>query len=533
MEQTKLVIVGGGTAGWMTAAFLRKTFGESVQIVLVESPAINTIGVGEATFSDMHLFLEALGLHEEDWMPECNASYKLAIRFVNWNAERRIFYHPFQRFDIVEGRRIIDWWLTLKRDTAPFDYSCWTVPALCDAQRSPRYADGRAYDSKMDAQLGPSEAGDKAIMTEDLSQQYPYAYHFDAGLLAKFLSRFATKRGVKHIQDEVVETHLAENGDIADVQTKMHGKITGDLFIDCTGFRGLLINQALKEPFISYHDSLPCDSAIAMQAPSDPEREGINPFTTATALTSGWVWNIPLFHRVGTGYVYSSAFTSRDSAELEFRQHLGKRAEGCVAHHIRMRVGRNRNSWVRNCVAIGLSSGFVEPLESTGIFFIHHAIEQLVTHFPHFPHHASQPEEVRQFNKSVADCMDGIREFLTLHYVFATRADTPFWKATNEELVLPDDLVERINLWKYRLPTNRTIRASYHGFSSYSYCVMLLGLGQRPKYGLERLDNGAAKALAAFDKVQNRSEHLKATLPSLYEYLCFKYEEKPTLSVSV
>ena len=529
MEQTKVVIVGGGTAGWMTAAFLRKTFGETVPVTLVESPNINTIGVGEATFSDIHLFFEALGLHEEDWMPECNASYKVAIRFVNWNVERRVFYHPFQRFDMVSGRRIIDWWLTLKSNVAPFDYSCWTVPAICDAQRSPRYMDGRPFDSKMDMQLGPSEVGDKAIMMEDLSLQYPYAYHFDAGLLSKFLSRYAVQRGVKHIQDDVVETQLAENGDIAGIQTKMHGRITGDLYIDCTGFRGLLINQALKEPFISYNDSLPCDSAIAMQVPSDGEREGINPFTTATALSSGWVWNIPLFHRTGTGYVYASSFTSKESAELEFRQHLGKRAEGCVANHIKMRVGRNRNSWVKNCVAIGLSSGFVEPLESTGIFFIHHNIEQLVSCFPN---KVPNLDEVRQFNRSVANCMDGVREFLTIHYVIGTRADTPFWKATKNDLNIPDSLAERIRLWNYRLPTNRTIPPNFHGFPAYSYCVMLLGLGHRPKHGLERLDNGAAKALMAFDHVKRRSEHLTATLPSLYDYLSVKYGEK-SMSVCV
>lgn len=529
MEQTRVVIVGGGTAGWMTASFLRKTFGESVQIVLVESPTINTIGVGEATFSDMHLFLEALGLHEEEWMPECNASYKVAIRFVNWNAERRIFYHPFQRFDIVAGKRLIDWWLTLERDTEPFDYSCWTVPAICDAQRSPRYMDGCPFDSKMDMQLGPSAAGDKAVMMEDLSLQYPYAYHFDAGLLAKFLTRYATQRGVRHINDDVVATHLAENGNIASIQTKTHGEITADLFVDCTGFRGLLINQALKEPFISFNDSLPCDSAIAMQVPSDGAREGINPFTTATALSSGWVWNIPLFNRIGTGYVYASSFASKEMAELEFRQHLGKRAEECVAQHIRMRVGRNRNSWVKNCVAIGLSSGFVEPLESTGIFFIHHGIEQLVTYFPH---RGLNPEEIQQFNRSIADCMDGVREFLTIHYVVGTRADTPFWKATKNELVVPEGLAERLELWRYRLPTSRTIRSSFHGFPPYSYCAMLLGLGHRPKYGLERLDNGVAQAQAAFERVKRSAQHLVATLPSLYDYLCVKYGEK-SMSVCV
>jgi hypothetical protein len=360
-------------------------------------------------------------------------------------------------------------------------------------------------------------------MMEDLHAQYPDAYHFDAGLLAKFLCRFATMRGVTHIKDDVVRTHLTEDGSIASVQTRDHGNIEGDLYVDCTGFRGLLINQALKEPFISFTESLPCDSAIAMQVPCDGAKEGINPFTSATALSCGWVWDIPLFHRVGTGYVYSSAFTSREAAELEYRQHLGRRAEGCTAQHIKIRVGRNRNSWVKNCVAIGLSSGFVEPLESTGIFFIHHAIEQLVTHFPR---KVRNDEEVRQFNKSMAECIDGVREFLTIHYVVGTRADTPFWKATKNDLVVPDGLAERLRLWNYRLPTSRTIPAPFHGFPAYSYCIMLLGLGHRPKHGLEQFE-GAGKAHAAFDQLKRRTEYLRDTLPSLWNYLCVKYGRKP------
>ena len=511
-----ILIVGGGTAGWMTAAYLNKAFGESVQISLVESSNISTIGVGEATFSTVKLFFDFLGLEEHEWMPKCNAAYKLAIRFVNWNDERRDFYHPFQRYEVVDGFNLGEWWLRLKGDLEAYDSSCFTVPALCRNKRSPRYLDGRVFDSKVEEHFKAERAFQKNVLS-DLKIQYPYAYHFNASLLADFLRNFAKQNGVKHVLDDVVGVKLAEDGSIAHITTKEHGDIRADLFVDCTGFRGLLINKALGEPFNSFSESLLCDSAIALQVPRDIARDGINPYTTATALSSGWVWNIPLYGRDGTGYVYSSAFISQEDAEKEFREHLGSAADHCKANHIKMRIGRNRNSWVKNCVAIGLSSGFVEPLESTGIFFIQHGIEALVADFPD---KTFNEELVRSYNKAVAECIDGIRDFLILHYYTNTRRDTPFWTATKRDLKVPDELQERLRLWKARLPNNRNINPNYHGFESYSYSVMLLGLGYRPEQSLPALDHiDTQKALATFHAIREYAEHLCSTLPSQYEYL--------------
>ncbi|HEY6250160.1 MAG TPA: tryptophan 7-halogenase, partial [Candidatus Angelobacter sp.] len=253
-DKMRVVIVGGGSAGWMTAAYLSKALETDVDIQLIESSNIHSIGVGEATFSTVRLFFEFLGLKEEDWMYQCNASYKLAIKFVDWNAERRHFYHPFQRFDSVEGTSIIEWWLKLKRHTAPFDYACFSVPAICDAMKSPRFHNGHVFDKKVDAYIS-SDDPYKALFLEELKIQYPYAYHFDANLIAKFMSGFAQQRGVRHVVDDVLEVKLAENGFIQGVRTQQHGFIEGDLFIDCTGFRGLLINQTLKEPFLSFNES--------------------------------------------------------------------------------------------------------------------------------------------------------------------------------------------------------------------------------------------------------------------------------------
>jgi tryptophan halogenase len=347
--------------------------------------------------------------------------------------------------------------------------------------------------------------------------QYPYAYHFNASELADFLTGYAMRRGVKRVIDEVVEVPLREDGSIAAVRTREHGPLEADLFVDCSGFRGLLINQALGEPFISFGDSLLNDSAVAIQVPRDIERDGIRPYTTAHAHSAGWSWNIPLYGRDGTGYVYCSQFIGKDEAEREFREFLGPAAAASSANHIKMRIGRCRNAWVKNCVAIGLSGGFVEPLESTGIFFIQHGIEELVNHFPG---PAGLDEDlIASYNTVVGACIDGVREFLTLHYYASDRDDTPFWRAT-KAIRPPDGLSERMRLWKARLPSPRSIYQSFHGFEAYSWSVMLLGLNRQPRSYLPSLDLlDERRAQAMFAAIRARTRHLVRTLPSQYEYL--------------
>jgi tryptophan halogenase len=374
--------------------------------------------------------------------------------------------------------------------------------------------DGRVFDERVQSLFDDEQKGARALAEH--RAQYPYAYHFDAALFAKFLRSYATTRGVAHFLDEVTNVRLAEDGSIGGVQTQTSGELSADLYVDCTGFRGLLLNQALGEPFISFGEHLLNDSAVALQVPSDAERCGINPFTTATALTSGWAWNIPLYNRNGTGYVYCSKFTTPGDAEAELRAHVGPAAEGCKANHIKMRIGRSRNSWVKNCVAVGLASGFVEPLESTGIFFIQHNIEELVAHFP-----GTEPDDrsVHDFNRVVGGCIDGVRDFLALHYQAATRSDTPFWRAV-KETPPPPSLAERFDHWKHRLPTSKNIEPRYHGFEAYSYSVMMLGLGSAPTKPLPTLARRTpATAQQAFDAIRQRSQHLTNQLPSQRDYL--------------
>lgn len=523
----RVVIVGGGSAGWMTASYLAKALSGIASITLVESENIRTIGVGEATFSTIKLFFDFLGLREHDWMPRASATYKLAIRYENWTQAGGHFYHPFQRLESACGMNAAEWWLKLHPGGEPFDYACFTVPMLCDASRSPKYLNGTVYDEKVrdlfpvslsrPSLMGALERDVPNVFISGHHVQYPYAYHFNAAELAVFLQGFAVERGVVRVIDDVVEVPLREDGSIAGVRTKEHGFIEGDLFVDCTGFRGRLINEALGEPFISFGKNLPNDRAVAIQVPRDVEKDGMRPYTTAHAHSAGWSWNIPLYGRDGTGYVYSSSFLSPDEAELEIRDFLGPAAKDCNANHIKMRVGRCRNSWVKNCVAIGLSSGFVEPLESTGIFFVQNAIEELVNHFPNSP--MLDENMLRSYNKIVAECIDGVREFLILHFVASDRVDSAFWRAT-KQVALPDALIERLAIWKARLPGDRNIYQPFHGFEPYSWAVILLGMGHQPASHLPLLDGlDESKARAMFRAVRESAVHLTATLPSQYEYL--------------
>ncbi len=512
----RVVIVGGGTAGWMTASYLAKAFGKMVDITLVESASIKTIGVGEATFSTFKLFFDFLGLSESDWMPHCSASFKLAIRFQGWTKAGGHFYHPFERYRSASGITAADWWLKLKRGEQPFDYACFTVPRLCDEMRSPRHRDGRLFDKSVRAYFAEGQERPATMVVEN-EVQYPYGYHFDAAELAGFLKDYALGRGVRRVTDTVIDVALSEDGSISFVRTAGHGAVEGDLFVDCTGFRGLLINKALGEPFISFRETLMNDSAVAIQAPRTNGGEGLRPYTTAHALSAGWAWNIPLYTRDGTGYVYSSQHIDADGAERELRELLGSRSDGRPANHIKMRVGRTRNSWVKNCVAVGLSSGFVEPLESTGIFFIQHNIEELVSHFPRTT--PPDPAMVASFNRNVGRCIDGVREFLAIHYYAGDRDDTEYWRDTRK-IALSDSLREQFDIWSARLPGAKNVYESYHGFGSHSWSVMLLGLNRPPASNLPVLDAmSPAPGLALLEGIKADADRLVRDLPSAYEYL--------------
>jgi tryptophan halogenase len=495
----RIVVVGGGTAGWMSAVFLKRALGPRTTVTLVESDKIGTIGVGEASFNTLRAYFDYVGLSERDWMPATRATYKLGIKFVDWTTSGRSFFHPFQRYPDVQGVGLPEWWLHTRRAIEPFDRACFTAPDLCRAKRAPKSFDGAVFDTTV---------------------AHPYGYHFDAGLLATYLRDVAVARGVVHLRGTVQSIDRDEWGNITRLHLDGDRMLAADLYVDCTGFRGVLVCQELSEPWESFSGSLFCDRALATRLPASDPADDVRPYTTATALSSGWVWNIPLADRVGTGYVYSSEFLDDERALDELRRHLGPDGTAVEPRLVRFRAGRLRRSWVGNTVAIGLASSFVEPLESTAIFTVHHALLELVNHLPA----GDESDEIvrASYNRAVASCVDGLRDFLVMHYRCNDRRDTPFWAATKEELQVPDELAERLALWRYRLPNATTVNQRYHGFFPSSYVVIMLGMAGGPNQRHPLLaDVDPRTAEPAFASIREKARQLRERLPSHQEYLEF------------
>ncbi|MER5931174.1 tryptophan halogenase family protein [Streptomyces sp. NPDC002054] len=500
-----VVIVGGGVAGWMTASYLKAAFSDRISITLIESgsdaAAAGPLSGDETTFSDFGRFFDFLGLAEEDWMPACNAAYKLAVRVQDWNRPGQHFYHPFEQTRSAGGFPLTEWWLH-NGPSGRFDRDCFVVASLCDAGRSPRHLDGSPTDG---------------LRGEAVGGQLPYAYHLDAALLAEYLGDHARGRGVRCLTDEVAEVRLDERGWISHLVTREHGEVHGDLFVDCTGFQGLLINRALRVPFVSYQGALPNDSVVALQVPADMRARGIAPYTTATARSAGWIWTIPLVSRLGTGYVYARDYCSPEEAERTLRAVVGPEAAEVAASHGTLRVGRSRQAWKNNCVAVGASAGFVEPLACSEASFVHHAVAELVRSFPGADR---QPEAVAAFNASVARVTDDARDFLALHYQGAAREDSQYWRDTKTQ-TLPRALAERIERWRARMPDAGADGgpAAGPGLTPDSYACILLGTGAmplRPSPAVSLADDEAARR--QFAEVRDTARALVDTLPSQYEY---------------
>jgi len=496
-----IVIVGGGTSGWLSAVMLNRVLstvlGKSCNITLIESSDIGTIGVGEATVPTIKNTFHLCNINENDWMVKCNASFKMAIKFINWSGTTRndIYWHPFGKLPNAAGIPLSHHWLKRKllMDVNNFDYSCFSAISCCDDKKSPKIGDEQSYEGK-----------------------FQYAYHLDAGLLANYLKQLGKNRGVRHVIDNVLDVVLDRSGYISHLRTENNGDLYGDLFIDCSGFRGVLINKALKQPFVSFSDALFCDSAIAIPIPTEDQKYGINPYTTATALSSGWVWNTPLFGRSGNGYVYSSAFISREDAEKEFRQYLGEKSHNIEARHIKMRVGRTMNAWVKNCVSIGLSSGFIEPLESTGIWFVEIGLYNLLLNFPDRLFNASI---IENYNRIMKKYYEQVRDFIILHYCTTQREDTRFWRENKYHPAIPDTLKSKLELWSSMLPGHEQLDDPGF-FKDLSYVSILSGMGRLPKQSFPltyyvddtEVDN-------VFLAVKNEAERLREVLPDHYTYL--------------
>ena len=510
----KIVIVGGGTAGWLSANYLNRFLNSGVNsdkrvcITLIESPEIGTISVGESTVPTLRTTMAYLGLDEQEWMTRCNATFKSGIKFVDWvkssdSGANNFYWHPFERPPSIKKFDLAYYWLKRRRlgNTEPLAYACAVTPTLSDVKKSPKLLDDPSY---------------KAT--------YPYAYHLDATKLTFYLAEVAVQKGVTHLTDKVLDVSFDERGYISYLRTEKNGDIFADLFIDCSGFRSLLINQALKEPFISFSDSLFCDSAIAMPMRTDPDNKEINTFTTATALRAGWAWDVPLFARKGVGYVYSSNFISNEVAESELRRFLGVQGVDIEARHIKFRVGRQRNCWVKNCVAIGLASGFIEPLEATGIYLIEIALKLLVDHFPG---KQFEPKIIARYNRVMAGVYEDIRDFIVLHYCTTNREDTPFWAANKHQSVIPETLRNKLELWQYGLPSRNDLTSTLVLFDETSYLYILAGMGYLPHQDLpilDYLDDEAGER--AFLSIKNRTKLALLINPDHYQYHSLIHSKK-------
>ncbi len=449
---TQIVIVGGGTAGWMAAAALSKVLTPEYSIRLVESEEIGTVGVGEATIPMIKLFNNALELDENDFVRRTKGSFKLGIEFVDWGRLGDSYIHGFGKIGQDLGLvPFYHYWLKLHRlgRAGPLDaYSINTAAA-----RQNKFM--HAISDRPNSPLA------------DIA----YAYHFDASLYARFLRDYAEARGVRRIEGKVVDVALrSEDGHVESVLLDRGERIGGQLFLDCSGFRGLLIEQALETGYDDWTHWLPCDRAVAVPcANAGP----LTPYTRSTARRAGWQWRIPLQHRIGNGYVFSSAHVSEDEAITTLLANLEGEplAEPKV---LRFVTGRRRKTWHRNVVAIGLSGGFMEPLESTSIHLIQSVIARLTAFFPHAGIEAA---DVDEFNAHTDFEFERIRDFLILHYHATERDDTPFWNYCRT-MDIPDSLRRKMELFR---ANGRVFREHNELFAEPSWVQVLHGQRVHPR----------------------------------------------------
>lgn len=466
MRPVRLVIVGGGTAGWMTANLLAQRWPDrQVEVTLVESPDIGTIGVGEGSTPSLKRFFEVLGIAEAEWMPACHATYKASIRFRDWSpaSGSADYSHPFlSQVDV--------------HTEAAFTQNCGNRRLGYDVHVRPD-------DFLLNGVLAGQ--GKAPIAPPNFPFRMEYGYHFDAGLLGEFLRDRATARGVIHLSRRVVDIVQDDAGNIAALTTAEGDSIAADFFVDCSGFAALLMQGVLQVPFRSFKANLFNDSAVVLPTPpvADPAVE-----TTATALSSGWFWSIPLTSRVGNGYVYSSDFLSADAAETELRTTLGLLDSPVAARHLKFRVGQLERHWERNCIAVGLAQGFIEPLEATALHLVLNTVELFMDSLGKGEFTDRYRDE---FNDAVTDRIERVRDYIVAHYKLNTRSDSAYWHANRDNMELSDPLLRILDTWFRRGDLAAEIeqqRAPSH-FGSASWHCLLAGYGAFPPLAAEQRDD--------------------------------------------
>lgn len=504
MGTRKILIVGGGTAGWLTAGYLAKRLSAdlgAVSIRLVESREIGILGVGEGTFPTIRKTLATIGIDEAEMVRRCGATFKQGAKFAHWRftpgqGSHDHYLHSFQTTEDRGGLDLLPYWLLGVAGDENWDEVNTPQKKAADGHRAPKL---------------PSHP--------DFAGPLNYAYHFDAVTLAQLLRDQSVANGVEHLVDTVTEVLVGEDGAIAGVRTETNGVLDADLYIDCTGFRAELIGKALGVPYRSCRDVLFCDSAMAIQVPYASERAPIASYTISTAQEAGWVWDIGLDRRRGIGHVYSSDHSDDARAEEVLRGYVGAAAEGLEIRKFKFDAGYREINWSKNCVAIGLSSGFFEPLEATGIVFSEIAAA-LVANL--FPWGGDYETSARQFNTIMRQRYERALDFIKLHYCISERRDSAFWRDNVEHGSVRDSLHELLDRWRFRPPTELDIDARVDIFTEASWQYVLYGMGWKTdltaKAGAYRYFDDAR---AAFAEVRRQGAYAVLNLPSnrdLVEY---------------
>lgn len=462
MSKRKFLIVGGGTTGWLLALFLIRRYPKNrypdVDVTLVESPDVGTIGVGEGTFQRLNAAFAVLGLDDDEWMPQCDATYKTGINFVNWGLEPQ-YFHAFQ----VMFRDQINPYFWKDGDMLS--------PVTCsfaDTERVPTLEDF--------VDVSNYYCPEKASRLEGIS------YHFDSGKLADYLKRKSVERGLIHVLDTITSVQTSPDGSIQRVVLRDNGPQEADFFLDCSGFHGVLIDKALGVPFVDEKRSLLCDRALATRIPqtdTDRLKAQDRVYTTSTTGTSGWMWQIPLSGRDGCGYVYSSDFISNEQAVLEFQEFLQNTYAVSVPEtdikQLRFRTGQRQASWHKNCVSFGLASNFIEPLEATAIGMTSISIVEFLRAVIKLDKGGNLSALRDEFNDWETGYYNDVKDFIIAHYVTASRDDTPFWQANKREIFIPQSLQQQLDSW-----TEQRLLLMPKGiFSTPSWFSLLVGQSYR------------------------------------------------------
>lgn len=461
-----VVIVGGGNAGWLTAgriAAKHNCQAGAIRVVLIESPGVPPIGVGEGTWPTMRSTLLALGISETEFIRECDATFKQGAKFARWvnGAAEDFYYHPLVLPQGFGKADMAVYWLQGKTATdlagplSSFSNDLCYQEAICEQGLAP-----------------------KTIRHAEYAAVANYAYHLDSGKFGLFLQRHCIEKlGVEHIQDDVIAVQSADNGDIAAVQTQNHGPIAGDLFVDCTGFKSLLLGEHYQVPFKRCDDVLFIDTALAVQVPYDSPDAPIASHTISTAQDCGWIWDIGLQHRRGVGYVYASRYCTEQQARDTLAAYVGPKIAELAVRKIPIVSGHRQHFWQNNCVAVGLSAGFLEPLEASALVLVELSAQMIAEQLP--ATRGVMDIVARRFNETFLYRWDKIIDFLKLHYILSQRTDSAFWRDNRDPATIPQSLKDLMQLWAHRAPGDLDFTSNNEVFPAASYQYVLYGMGFR------------------------------------------------------